>query len=274
MSAYKAMPIDDMEAIYGGGFKRARAALGVTSFGMSVSDLPPGFDRVPEHTHTFDGQEEIYLALAGGGELEIDGERVRLDTETMVHVAPAALRRPISGPDGLRLFAAGGVPGSAYEPFPNSEAGAREIPLPDLPGIQAAQRGEGGRPEGESRFRALRFDQMESFRGAFHYVRSSLGVESFGVSMIRMPANYADYPRHSEDASGQEEVYVPLSGGGTIEIDGDEIELTPGMMVRVGPEPMRKVVPGDDGIAMLTLGGIPGRSYEPPDFAKLRRDED
>ena len=48
MSDYTKMKIDDMEAIYYGGFKRARAALGVESFGMQVIDMPPNADAHPE----------------------------------------------------------------------------------------------------------------------------------------------------------------------------------------------------------------------------------
>ncbi len=273
MTDYTAMPIDEMEAIYAGGFKRARAALDVSAFGMSVSDLPPGFDHVPAHTHTFDGQEEIYLALGGGGELEVDGQRLPLDTQTVVRVAPEAVRRPIAGPDGLRLLSVGAVPGRAYEPFPNSELGAEETPVPELPGVKAASEAGGASNGDEPRYVAKRFDEMDSFKNAFHYVRASLGIEAFGVSMIAMPPRWADYPRHDESVSGQEEVYIPLRGDATIEIDGEELTLETGTMVRVGPASMRKITPGDAGLDLLVLGGKPGAAYEPPDFGQIKRDD-
>jgi hypothetical protein len=40
MADYTAVTIDEVEAIYRGAFKRARAALGVTAFGMQVIDIP------------------------------------------------------------------------------------------------------------------------------------------------------------------------------------------------------------------------------------------
>lgn len=88
MAAYTIRRVDEMEAIYRGGFRRARAALGVESFGMAVIDLPANFDAYPEHDHTHDGQEEVYVTLAGGGEIELDGERHALDPETFVRVGP------------------------------------------------------------------------------------------------------------------------------------------------------------------------------------------
>src|SRR6186713_2431693 len=44
MGEYAVKKIDDMEAVYLGAFKRARAELGVESFGLQVIDLPPDFE--------------------------------------------------------------------------------------------------------------------------------------------------------------------------------------------------------------------------------------
>ena len=40
-----------MEPIYEGLSRRARAALGVTAWGMQVFTLPPNWDGYPEHNH-------------------------------------------------------------------------------------------------------------------------------------------------------------------------------------------------------------------------------
>jgi mannose-6-phosphate isomerase-like protein (cupin superfamily) len=126
MGDYTAMKIDDMEAIYGGAFKRARACLGVTSFGMQVTDLPAGFDRYPEHDHADDGQEEVYIALRGSADVEIDGEHVTLDPDTIVRIGPGAKRKITPGSDGIRMLALGGIPGALYDPHPATELGGPE----------------------------------------------------------------------------------------------------------------------------------------------------
>jgi mannose-6-phosphate isomerase-like protein (cupin superfamily) len=120
---YTAKHIDDMEAAFGGGFVKARAELGVTSFGMQVIRMPPSNDDYPEHDHAEDRQEEVYLALQGSGWIEIDGERVELGKEVFVRVAPGAKRRVHSGPDGLQMLVIGGCPGEAYKIAPFSELG-------------------------------------------------------------------------------------------------------------------------------------------------------
>jgi mannose-6-phosphate isomerase-like protein (cupin superfamily) len=115
MSDYKISRIDDMEAVFFGSFKRARASLGVESFGMQVIDMPPNATQYPEHDHTKDGQEEVFIVLRGSGEIEIDGERHPLDPESMVRVGPAVRRKVWPGGEGMRLLALGGCPGRPYE---------------------------------------------------------------------------------------------------------------------------------------------------------------
>ena len=124
MSGYAVKRIDDMEAIYGGAFKRARAELGVSSFGMQVIDLPPNADQHPEHDHSEDGQEEVYIPMRGSAEIEIDGERHPIDPGMMVRISAGTKRKILTGDQPLRLLIVGGVPGAIYEPPDMSRLGA------------------------------------------------------------------------------------------------------------------------------------------------------
>jgi mannose-6-phosphate isomerase-like protein (cupin superfamily) len=123
MSGYAVKRIDEMEAVYLGAFKRARAELGVESFGMAIIDLPPNFEGYPEHDHSGDGQEEVFFALRGSGEIEIDGERFPLDADHVIRISAGTSRKVWPGGDGVRLLAIGGVPGGPYEPPANSKLG-------------------------------------------------------------------------------------------------------------------------------------------------------
>ena len=123
MAAYAVKKIDDMEAAYRGGFKRARAELGVEAFGLQVLDFPPNVDRYPAHDHASDGQEEVYVPMAGSGAIEIGGERFPLEPGLMARVGPGVSRKLFSGEQGMRVLAIGGVPGKAYEPPELSKLG-------------------------------------------------------------------------------------------------------------------------------------------------------
>jgi len=115
MSSYAVKNIDEMEAVFRGAFKRARAELGVESFGMQVIDMPPDYESYPEHDHTHDNQEEVFLVMRGGGEIEIEGERFPLDDNHVARVSPETKRKIWPGPDGIRLVVLGGTPGSVYQ---------------------------------------------------------------------------------------------------------------------------------------------------------------
>jgi mannose-6-phosphate isomerase-like protein (cupin superfamily) len=122
--------IDEMEAVVAGSFKRARAALGVEAWGMQVIDMPPNIDAYPEHDHTHDGQEEVYIPLRGSAEIEIDGERHPLEIDTMVRVGPSAKRKIYTGDEALRVLCLGGVAGKPYEAPDVSQLGAEDPGLP------------------------------------------------------------------------------------------------------------------------------------------------
>ncbi len=115
MSDYTAKRIKDMEAGFGGGFVKARAELGVTAFGMQVIQLPPDYTDYPEHDHAESGQEEVFVTLAGSGWMDIEGDRVEMDSETLIRVAAPDRRKVHAGPQGLRMLVIGGAPGKAYE---------------------------------------------------------------------------------------------------------------------------------------------------------------
>jgi mannose-6-phosphate isomerase-like protein (cupin superfamily) len=124
VAEFKVVKIDDMEAIAFGTFRRARAELDVSAFGLQVLDLPPNLDAYPEHDHGEDGQEEVYFVLRGSGEIEIEGERFALDPETAVSVKSGTRRKFWPGPDGMRVIAIGGTPGAVYEGRDISRLGA------------------------------------------------------------------------------------------------------------------------------------------------------
>ena len=115
MSGFTVKSIEEMQALHHGAVKLAAAELGVESFGMQVLDFPAGFSDYPEHDHTDDGQEEVYVVLRGSADIEVAGERVRLDPGRMISVAPNSRRKLEAGPEGVRVLAIGSTPGGAYE---------------------------------------------------------------------------------------------------------------------------------------------------------------
>lgn len=108
MADYSVCRLDEIE---GTGFKGVRAALGGTAFGINVLEFPAGYMDYPEHDHSEDQQEEVYVPLEGSGEIDIEGERVALEPGVFVRVAPGTKRKVLPGPDGLKFLAVGATVG-------------------------------------------------------------------------------------------------------------------------------------------------------------------
>ena len=113
-------------------------------------------------------------------------------------------------------------------------------------------------------------DEMEgTYRGAFKLARAELGVEAFGLQVLDLPPNLDQFPEHDHADDGQQEVYVPLSGTGEIEIEGERHPLQPGTMVMVGPGVNRRFFTGEETLRLLAIGGTPGKAYEVVDGTEL-----
>lgn len=116
-------------------------------------------------------------------------------------------------------------------------------------------------------------DEMEAiYEGVARRARAELGVTGWGMQVMTLPPNWGDYPNHNHDVTtgeaGQEEVYIPLEGSAVLVADDQRFELHPGVMVRVGADQLRQILPGGEGIRFIALGGIPG-AYQPSPWTQL-----
>jgi mannose-6-phosphate isomerase-like protein (cupin superfamily) len=133
MVDYSIKRFEEMEPIFGGVFRRARASLGVSSFGMQILEMPPNAgDFYPNHDHQHDSQEEVYVILDGSADFDIEGEPVHVEADMALRVGPATKRKIKAGPQGVKILALGGVPGGAYEAPAFTELGG-----PDPQGRQS-----------------------------------------------------------------------------------------------------------------------------------------
>ena len=121
-SSYSAKAIEELPTLWDGFAKLLRAGLGITAFGANLMELPPDYSTT-SHDEVESGQQELYVALAGSGSVDIDDARLLLDPDHLVRVDAATARVISSGPEGLRVLCIGGVPGRAYEPQEWSSTG-------------------------------------------------------------------------------------------------------------------------------------------------------
>lgn len=111
-------------------------------------------------------------------------------------------------------------------------------------------------------------DELEAkYGGAFKLIRHGLGVTSFGIQLINLPANMDGYPEHDHATDGQEEVYTAMEGSAELTVAGQTIALDPGVWVSVAPDETRKIVTKDSPIKLLVIGGVPGKAFEVSPFS-------
>ena len=101
--------------------------------------------------------------------------------------------------------------------------------------------------------------------GAVRKLRAALGARAFGFNYFTLPAGVTGR-EHDHAESNQEEVYFIVGGGGTMRVDGEEIELKAGRFLRVDPGSTRVPVAGGEGLEFVTFGAPLDGTYEPPSW--------
>ena len=108
MSGYGFSSLDELGEGYG--FRKVRAALGVTAFGVNGIVFAPGFEGF-HHFH--DTQDELYFVHRGRARVEVGGETREVGEGGLVHVEATTPRKVsnASETEELVLLVVGGKDG-------------------------------------------------------------------------------------------------------------------------------------------------------------------
>jgi quercetin dioxygenase-like cupin family protein len=109
--SYQIVNARDLEARLGI-LRAVGRELGVTAFGISHIELPPGGQNLL-HDHSSDGQEEVYAVIQGQGRIRVGGQEHELSPGDFVFVSPDEQRQLAAGPEGAVWIAVGGTGASA-----------------------------------------------------------------------------------------------------------------------------------------------------------------
>lgn len=102
--------------------------------------------------------------------------------------------------------------------------------------------------------------------GGWALCRRSLGLRSFGMGLVEIPAG-GSIPEHDETRRDQEEVFLVLSGSPTMVIDGEDHPAPAGTFVRLDPPHRRTIVNRGPDVASVLIVSAPTTSgYEPMDW--------
>ena len=129
--AHKIASLESLGDNYG--FRKVRAPLGVTAFGVNWVVYPPGAEGV---LHYHDTQDELYLVHRGTARFTIDGEEQIVEAGGLVHVESTTPRLVANAGEGdLLLLVVGGKGGYV-------ERDGQLVDPDDLAKRQAMSRGD------------------------------------------------------------------------------------------------------------------------------------
>jgi quercetin dioxygenase-like cupin family protein len=116
----------------GPGFRKIRAPLGVTAFGVNAIVYPPGAEGI---FHYHDEQDELYFVHSGTARFEVGDETRELGPGGLCHVESTTPRRVSNvGEDDLVLLIVGGKDGYVGRD-------GQLVDMADLPKRQAMSKG-------------------------------------------------------------------------------------------------------------------------------------
>ena len=94
---------------------------------------------------------------------------------------------------------------------------------------------------------------VKDFEGRRTPVAKALEALAIRANQFDSPPGHEGY-EHDELKSGQEELFVPLRGAGSMLIDRETVALEPGRYVLVQPSARRRVDAGPEGLSYLVIG--------------------
>jgi len=96
-------------------------------------------------------------------------------------------------------------------------------------------------------------NEVEASHGVFRGLTAPLGVSAFKINRLELPAG-GEGPEHDHSGNSEQEVYAIVAGGGTLRVDGEEVELRPGLFVYCSPEVRRQMRAGAEGLVWIGIG--------------------
>ncbi|QLG28692.1 cupin domain-containing protein [Halorarum halophilum] len=83
------------------------------------------------------------------------------------------------------------------------------------------------------------YEDVEPKAPGMYFLRDALGCEQLGLTVVEGDEEWSGMEHDHEDEE-QEEVYLLLEGSGRITVDGEEVSLESGDVVRVPPSATRE----------------------------------
>jgi uncharacterized cupin superfamily protein len=242
-------------------------AAGTRTVGLRRIEIVPGHFSTPAHEHG--GDEEIFFVLGGAGLLWQDGETSRVAAgDCVVHRPKRGVHTLRAGEEGLDVLVFGQRGDASLTALPRAGTAwsfPRWVELSDgeTPFAREAAAGppECPEPKGERPRNVVAMDEVPAILdGRARRLGMAAGAVASGLNHVVLAPGSQGAPAHCH--SLEEELFVVLEGGGTLELWGrgaqepEEQRLQRGDVVSrpAGTGIAHAISPGEEGVTYLAYG--------------------
>jgi len=97
------------------------------------------------------------------------------------------------------------------------------------------------------------YKNVEPVADGLHFLRDELNCEQLGVSVLTCEPGWEGKPHDHADAE-QEEVYVLVDGSATATVDGEDVSMESGDVIRIDPDSERQITNGETESTFILAG--------------------
>ncbi len=106
-------------------------------------------------------------------------------------------------------------------------------------------------------------DPLPDGRYRYRPVRHHFGITGFGVTAwVGAAAGDPIINEYDEDSEPAEELFVVASGRAVFELEGEQVDATPGTLVYTRQGARRTAVAAEPATTILVFDGTPGKAYD------------
>jgi quercetin dioxygenase-like cupin family protein len=114
-------------------------------------------------------------------------------------------------------------------------------------------------------------DEFESMEGSgdctWLLARKALNTSAFGFNLVEIGPG-GQMPEHTENESGQVELYVILEGEAVLRIEGEDHPALAGTFASIEPPASRTILNRSDSpVTAMLIGVHPSADFKPASFA-------
>lgn len=103
-------------------------------------------------------------------------------------------------------------------------------------------------------YEKVNYADVEPVSDAMHFLREPLRSRSVGVTIVRCDPGWRSR-EHDHAGDEHEEIYVLMRGEATVRVDGEDVEMESGDVLRITPESARQIRNSDRESAFVLVSG-------------------